>query len=92
MLKRIEMLIRGAAAESEHDGGLDKEMLRLTRRQREILVMIASGMTSTEIGKRLHLATPTVVSHRRNLMGKLGLHSTADVTRYAMTHGLLKKS
>lgn len=91
LLKRIETLIREAAAESERDRSVDKEMLRLTRRQREILVMIASGMTSTEIGKRLHVATPTVVSHRRNLMAKLGLHSTADVTRYAMTHGLLEK-
>ncbi|SDH20472.1 helix-turn-helix transcriptional regulator [Propionivibrio dicarboxylicus] len=92
LLKRIETMIRDAAAEGGRDKDVDKEMLLLTRRQREILVMIASGLTSSEIGKRLHVATPTVVSHRRNLMAKLGLHSTADVTRYAMTHGLMQKA
>jgi DNA-binding CsgD family transcriptional regulator len=51
--------------------------------------MIASGMTSAEIGKRLCLATPTVVSHRRTLMAKLELHTTAELTRFALEHGLM---
>lgn len=90
LLKRIETLIQGASTESRRDALAGDEKHRLTRRQRQILVMIASGMTSGEIGRRLNVATPTVVSHRRNLMARLGLHSAADVTRYAMTHGLLE--
>lgn len=92
LLKRIEFLIQQAGSGNGSDGPAAEAQPSLTRRQREILIMIASGMTSGEIGKRLNVATPTVVSHRRNLMEKLGLHSTADVTRYAMTHGLLDKS
>lgn len=89
LLKRIESLIR----ESSHTSPLKPEARKaaesLTKRQRQILGMIAVGMTSAEIGKRLHLATPTVISHRRNLMAKLDLHSTAEVTRFAIDQGLL---
>jgi PAS domain S-box-containing protein len=92
LLKRIEALIQGATSGAPRT--LEKSELAesLTRRQREILALIASGMTSAQIGKQLNLATPTVVSHRRNLMSKLGLHSAAELTRFALEHGLLKEA
>ncbi len=89
LLKRIETLIRESSSRSPVKTQNGKSAESLTKRQRQILGMIAAGMTSAEIGKRLHLSTPTVISHRRNLMAKLDLHSTAEVTRYAINHGLL---
>lgn len=89
LLKRIESLIRESSLHSPVKVEEGKAVDSLTKRQRQILGMIAIGMTSAEIGKQLHLATPTVISHRRNLMAKLDLHSTAEVTRFAIDHGLL---
>lgn len=90
LLKRIETLIHDATSGTQVRPEKDDLAESLTRRQRQILAMIASGMTSAEIGKQLKLSTNTVVSHRRNLMGKLKLHTTAEVTRFAVAHGLLE--
>ncbi len=89
LLKRIESLIRESSSYTPAKTAAGKTADSLTKRQRQILGLIAMGMTSAEIGKRLHLATPTVISHRRNLMAKLDLHSTAEVTKFAIDHGLL---
>jgi PAS domain S-box-containing protein len=89
LLKRIEVLIRESTARGPVKTENGKSPESLTKRQRQILGMIAAGMTSAEIGKQLHLSTPTVISHRRNLMAKLDLHSTAEVTRFAIDNGLL---
>ena len=61
---------------------------RLGRREREVLKLLAEGLTSPEIGNRLHIATSTVEVHRRNIMRKLDLHSIAELTKYAIRHGL----
>jgi DNA-binding NarL/FixJ family response regulator len=61
---------------------------RLGPREREVLQLLAEGLTSPQIAIRLHVATATVESHRRNLMGKLGLHSVAELTKYAVREGL----
>lgn len=62
---------------------------QLTRREKAVLVLIAEGLTSTQIAQRMHLSPGTIGSHRRNLMAKLDLHSSAEVTRFALEHGLL---
>jgi PAS domain S-box-containing protein len=90
LLKRIETLIRESTSHSPKKIEKGKNSIEsLTKRQLQIIGMIAAGMTSAEIGKSLHLSTATVITHRRNLMAKLNLHSTAEVTRYAVHHGLL---
>ena len=89
LLKRIELLIRESSSRSPVQTVEDKSAETLTKRQRQILGMIANGITSADIGKQLHLSTATVISHRRNLMAKLNFHSTAEVTRFAIDHGLL---
>jgi len=61
---------------------------RLGPREREVLQLLAEGLTSPQIASRLHVATTTVESHRRNLMSKLGLHSVAELTKYAVREGL----
>jgi two-component system NarL family response regulator len=60
----------------------------LAPRERQILQLLAEGHTSAEIAHRLHIATTTVESHRRNIMKKLGLHSVAELTKYAIREGL----
>jgi DNA-binding NarL/FixJ family response regulator len=63
--------------------------LTLTPREREILALIAQGCSAKEIGGRLHIAVKTAQFHRTNIMTKLGVHSTAEMTRYAMGHGIV---
>ena len=60
----------------------------LSPREREVLQLLAEGLSSPEIGQRLFVATSTVETHRRNVMRKLGIHSVADLTKYAIREGL----
>lgn len=66
----------------------DASASSLSPREREVLQLLAEGRTSPEIGKLLFVATTTVETHRRNIMRKLGLHSVADLTKYAIREGL----
>jgi two-component system NarL family response regulator len=58
-------------------------------REREVLQWVANGLSSAEIATRMGIAPATVETHRRNIKQKLGLHSTAELTRYAMREGLI---
>ena len=57
-------------------------------REREVLQLLAEGLTSSEIAARLSVATSTVETHRRNLMRKLDLHNVAELTKFAVREGL----
>jgi len=61
---------------------------RLSAREREVLVLIANGKTSAEIAAQLSISVGTVDAHRRNIMAKLGLHTVAELTKYAVREGL----
>jgi len=79
--------LRTAANDAEaRKGGEGDPHRRLTPRQREILQMIAEGMTSREIGESLHIHIKTVESHRMHLMKRLGIHDVAGLVRYAIRH------
>lgn len=60
----------------------------LSEREREVLQLLAEGLTSPQIGKRLFIAISTVETHRRSIMRKLGIHSVADLTKWAIREGL----
>lgn len=60
----------------------------LTRREREILALIANGTTTPEIATRLGISPLTARKHRENLMRKLSLHNAAELTAYAVRLGL----
>jgi len=62
---------------------------RLTPRQREIIQLIAEGMTSREIAETLKIHIKTVESHRMHLMKRLGIHDVAGLVRYAIRHKLV---
>ncbi len=61
----------------------------ITEREREVLTRIALGMPNKLIAKELDLAVKTIEKHRSNLMRKLSLHNTAEVTMYAVRNGLV---
>lgn len=61
----------------------------LSSREREVLQLIAEGKTNKEIATHLHLSVYTVDSHRGKIMEKLNLHSTGELVRFAMKHGLV---
>jgi DNA-binding NarL/FixJ family response regulator len=60
----------------------------LTERQREVLQLLTEGMSTKQIALQLHISTKTVESNRRNIMDKLGIHSVAELTKYAIREGL----
>ncbi len=65
---------------------------RLTMRQREILQLVAEGLAVKEIASTLRLSPKTVEYHKSKLMEQLGLHTTAELTKYALVHGLTPSS
>ena len=66
----------------------DSERSPLSSREREVLQMISEGSSTKEIASALCVSVKTVESHRRQIMGKLGIHSIAGLTRYVLQEGL----
>lgn len=61
----------------------------LTPREREILQLAAEGKTAKEVAAALNIATETARTHRKNLMHKLGMHSTAALVHYAVRNRIV---
>jgi two-component system response regulator NreC len=79
---RVGAMLAVERAPSESDG--------LTRRELEVLRLLALGHTNAEIAARLVLSRRTVDTHRANLQRKLGLSSRAALTKHAIQRGLLE--
>ncbi|MFC1878479.1 response regulator [Chloroflexota bacterium] len=60
----------------------------LTNRERDVLLLAASGMTNIKIGESLTISTRTVEAHRAKMMAKLGLRNRHDLIHFAMRRGL----
>jgi two-component system nitrate/nitrite response regulator NarL len=69
------------------DGAGQKPAGEVTTREREVLIQIADGLSNKEIAIRLNLGVRTVESHRERIMRKLGIHSVAGLTKYAIGRG-----
>lgn len=65
-----------------------EDFTALTVRQKEILRLIAEGLASKEIAAALAISVKTVEFHKTGIMRKLGLRTTAELTRYAIGHGI----
>lgn len=68
------------------DGGTSR---RLTDREFQVMIRIASGLRNREIANALHISQKTVDTHRANVLKKLGLKTNADLARYAVARGYL---
>ena len=76
-----QALLDGANAEASTE--------ELTARERMILAHVAEGYSSKEIARKLNISVRTVETHRRNIKTKLGVHTAAGLTKYAIEHGIV---
>ncbi len=63
---------------------------RLTRREREIVQLLAEGKSNKEIAVTLGISVKTAETHRANIMNKLGLHSVTELVRYAVRNKIVE--
>lgn len=79
-----------AASTSERtESGMHPMLEQLTDREREVLTLIAQGLTNQQIGEKLFISIKTVQAHRANLMEKLDLHDAVELTKFAIKTGLV---
>jgi len=66
--------------------------VKLTKREHEVVDLIARGMSNKEIAKELYVAVHTVKSHVHNILEKLALHTRLELASFALTEGMVRKS
>ncbi len=81
-------LCTGATASLKPKSGTAREAL--TSREQTILLQLAQGRSNKEVAAELDISVRTVETHRTNIKRKLGISSTAGLTRYALEHGVLQ--
>ncbi|WP_299661075.1 response regulator transcription factor [uncultured Ruegeria sp.] len=81
-------LCTGASGSLEPKDGDAREAL--TGREQTILLELAQGKSNKEVALALDISVRTVETHRKNIKRKLGISSTAGLTRYALEHGVLQ--
>lgn len=81
-------LCTGAKYSMEPRGDTAREPL--TSREQTVLLQLAQGKSNKEVALVLNISVRTVETHRKNIKSKLGISSTAGLTRYALEHGLLQ--
>lgn len=82
LVDKLASLVSGESAASGHDA--------LSNRELEVLRLIAQGEPLVQIGERLHLSPNTVTTYRARILEKMGMSSNAELTRYALEHGLIQ--
>ena len=88
LIEGIETVMQGqkflsGEAASTMTKNEDSKIPVLTRREKEILTLIAEGMTNHEIADKLFISTTTVDTHRKNLLAKFDIRNTASLIRLA---------
>jgi two-component system response regulator NreC len=63
----------------------------LTERERQVCAYLALGYTNAEVGTELCISRRTVETHRAAIMGKTGIHTRAEIVRFALEHGLVPR-
>ncbi|WP_075343140.1 response regulator transcription factor [Tenacibaculum agarivorans] len=66
-----------------------EQLIRLTRREKEVLKLIADGKTTPQISKILFIAPPTVETHRRNLIDKTGVPNSKGLVKFALLNNYI---
>jgi len=62
----------------------------ITQREKEVLELVSQAYSTKEIGAKLNISSLTVMTHRRNLIHKMGAKNTAGLVRKGFEHGLLR--
>ena len=81
-LREVGLPLARAATAAEKPGGLSK-------RETEVLQLIAEGFTNQEIAEKLYTSKRTVETHRQNIIGKTHMKNTASLVRFAVSEGLV---
>ena len=89
LVRSLLSLQQHAHGRGEHLPPMPETLQRkvLSDREIEVMSLIVQGFINKEIADRLHIGLATVITHRRNIMDKLGLKSVSALTIYAVTHG-----
>jgi len=67
-----------------------KRGVKLSKREKEVLELVAQGLTAREIAEALFVSTDTVETHRRNIIQKLGARNIAEAVAKAVRRGFIK--
>jgi DNA-binding NarL/FixJ family response regulator len=93
LIQAIDAIVRGEsvfpAPPVPHPASAQAAEPQLSTREREVLILIAEGLTNHQIAARFKLGVRTVETHRQAVMRKLGIHSIAGLTRFAVACGLV---
>ncbi|WUR15151.1 response regulator transcription factor [[Empedobacter] haloabium] len=81
LVDKLATLIGGGAGTATHE--------ELSNREFEVFKLIAAGESLVRIGELLHLSPNTVTTYRTRILEKMGMASNADMTRYAIEHGIV---
>ena len=81
-------MARAALNQLVSNGGNKDPFSSLTAREREVLTLIAEGKSNKETAERLGIGVRTVETHRERIMRRLGIHSTAGLTKFAIANGI----
>jgi len=89
----VTPLLEGQIMTSPRKGSVERreESSHLTRRQREVLQLLAEGYLAKEIAAKLNISTRTVEYHKYQMMKDLGMKTVADLIRYAVKHNIVSK-
>ena len=89
LIKSLLMLQQGAHGRGEHLPPMPKALQQkiLTDREIEVMTLIVQGNINKEIAEKLNIGLATVITHRKNIMDKLGMKSVSALTIYAVMHG-----
>lgn len=88
VMRGEQYLCTGARISLEPKDGVMREAL--TGREQTILLQLAQGKSNKAVAQALDISVRTVETHRKNIKRKLGIASTAGLTRYALEHGVLQ--
>ncbi len=80
----------GTAVDITSRRGYEPRQVSLTEREEQVMILIAQGKSTREVGNILGITYKTADSHRSNLMDKLDIHETASLVRYAIRAGLVE--
>lgn len=70
----------------------DKNYIKITKREREVLSLILNGQNNSKIAKQLGISERTIEAHRRNIYLKIGVHSLSQLTLWAIDNNLIKSN
>jgi two-component system response regulator NreC len=93
LLEDYRRMLQGLPSDSVSTGeptGAAKDLDVLSKREKQVLELVAEGFTNIQIGEKLGISPKTVARHRERIMKKLDLHSSTELVKFAIRTGLIE--